>query len=287
MAGRLSALLNRRGDDLFVPLAFGLSRHIEQVVWQEFVEDPTLTTFALNAAKKSLHADGVINWFDGWLEAESAGTLCSRDNEGQVEKIEEPPSPLPTAEAVLAKLPVRSAIDVAARLCRQVDDQGIVLGYMSGPATILARVGGAADRAEHTIEIMLALAKAYLEAGVSGLLLAEEIEAAPQQRSAIEGLRPLFNLAEYYETPIVYLPRRPPAVEIATALSDMGARIAAAGGDCQILTLPVGEATADDCVALWRRESGDRRRLVLSAWDVPAHAPPQDVITIAQRLKRH
>jgi hypothetical protein len=286
MAGRLSALLNRRGDDLFVPLAFGLSRRIEQAVWQDFVEDPTLATFALSAATKSLHADGVINWFDGWLEAESAGTLCLRDNEGQVAKFEEPSS-LPTAEAILGKLPVRSAIDVAARLCRQVDDQGIVLGYMSGPATMLARVGGAADGAGRTLDIMLALAKEYFEAGVSGLLLADEIEAAPQQRSAIEALRPLFNLAEYYETPIVYLPRRPPAVEIAAALSAMGARIAAAGGDRQILTLPVGEATADDCVALWRQEAGDRRRLVLSAWDVPAHAPPQDVIAIAQRLKRH
>jgi len=290
MAARLSALLARHGEDLFVPLTFGLARRMEQASWQEFVDDPGLATFAINAARKALQADGVINWFDGWLEAESAGMPCVRDADGRVD---EPPFgavDMPSPDLVLTNPPARAALDVATRLCRQIDESGIVIGYVTGLATLAERIGGAGKSAaavERAAEIMLAMAKAYLEAGVSALLLAEEAEAPASLRPAFEALRPLFNLAEYYETPVILLPRRSPDPGIASALSGMGARIAAKGGDRQIIVLPIGDASPDVCLNDWRNGDGDRRRLVLSGWDVATDSAPEDVVAVAQQIKRH
>ena len=293
MAERLQAALQRSGPDLFIPLSFGLARRMEQASWSELVEDPGLATFAIKSAEKVFLADGAINWTDSWLEAESAGLACERDDEGRVRA---PPAPLstpPDADATLRGRPLENAIDVATRLCQQAGDHGLVIGYLTGPATATRRLFGEAPRdakaaAEAIGRIAVALSKAYCESGVSALLIVEEEPVADV--AAVDALAALFNLADYYGTMVIHVSRQPLPAAVAGSLAKQGARIVnapgATGAESGIIALPIGEASVGECAALWRagRDAG-RRRLVISDRDIPADTPPEDVIALARTIK--
>lgn len=290
MAARLPALLQRADHDLFVPVAFGLARRLEQIEWEEFAEDTGLAVFTLHSSLRTLSADGVINWFDSWLEAESAGAICERDADGRITRAAEPLASVPEADEIVKGRGVSAALEVASRLCQQTGDKGLVLGYLTGPATLHRRLHGPdrpADAASRELcaRVSIAMARAYCDAGISALLIAEEDEAADV--AAIEALAPLFNLAEYYGAPVVYLARRPVPAAVAATLVKFGAWIAdAAGGD--VITLPVGEQDAAACAQAWQAAAGSgARRMLLSGWDIPADTAPEDVIGLAQSIRNN
>ena len=131
MAARLTALLDRADRDLFVPITFSLARRLEQVEWNEIVEDTDLAVFTLHSSLRTFSAEGVINWFDSWLEAESAGLVCERDDDGRVIRPGESPGNLPDAEAIVKGTGVSAAIEIASRLCQQAGEKGLVLGYLT------------------------------------------------------------------------------------------------------------------------------------------------------------
>ena len=290
MAARLQAVLRRARHDLFVPLAFSLSRRIEQVAWGDLADDPGLGAFALKSAQKVFLADGVINWADSWLEAESVGLACKRDAEGRVAMAPAPLEAAPDTRAILQSHPVQCAIDIATSLCQQAGDQGLVFGYLTGPATVRRRLFGPVPRDARTAtdaggNIAMALARAYCEAGVSALLLAEEEPVADV--AVIEALNPMFNLADYYGAAVIYVSRQPLPAAAAAALTGLGARIAGAqDAEHEIIALPIGEASVEECAAKWRsRTVGGKPRLVVSSWDIPADAAPEDVIALAKTIK--
>jgi hypothetical protein len=291
MAARLQTVLQRSRQDLFVPLAFALSRRIEQVAWDELADDPGLGAFALKSAQKNFLADGVINWADGWLEAESVGLACKRDADGSVAVAPAPLEAAPDTQAMLQSQPVRCAIDIATRLCQQAGDQGLVFGYLTGPATVQRRLFGPLPRDARTAadasgRIAMALAKAYCEAGVSALLLAEEEPVA--DAAMIEALNPMFNLADYYGAAVIYVSRQPLPADAAAALTGLGARIAGAqDAEHEIIALPIGEASVEECAAQWRsRTVSGKPRLVVSSWDIRADTAPEDVIGVAKKIKQ-
>ncbi len=289
MAARLPALLERDGDDLFVPLTFWLSQRVEQVTWDEIVDDPALGTFTLKSAQKVFSADGVVNWFDSCLEAESAGVICTREAAGTVTKAVGSAGPHLDAQTILQGRTVQSAIEIAARLCQQSGDQGLVLGYLTGPVTVLQRLfrdpaQDAAASLATAAKVATALAKAYCEAGVSALLLAEEepvMDASP-----IEALDALFNLVDYYGTPILYLARHPLPSAVVETLTRMGATVVGADADDEIVPLPAGVASAAGWVAIrLGRRGGGKRRLVISTWDIPTDTAPEDLVAIARQIR--
>ena len=291
MAARLTALLDRADRDLFVPITFSLARRLEQVEWNEIVEDTDLAVFTLHSSLRTFSADGVINWFDSWLEAESAGAACERDEDGRVTRVGDPPAALPDAEAIVNGAGVRAAIDIASRLCQQAGEKGLVLGYLTGPATLHRRLYGpdrAADAASRELcaKVSTAIARAYCDAGISALLLGEEDQAA--DAAPVEALAALFNLAEYYGAPVVYLSRLPVTESVAASLGKLGAWIAGPAGKGEVITLPLGEADTEACIqAMQGATAGRSRRMVLSGWDVPAETAPEDVIGLAQQLRTH
>jgi hypothetical protein len=247
MAARLDTLLRRAGRDLFLPLTFRLAQRLEQVTAEEFAADPALAAFALRSAQKLFGADGTVNWFEpGFEGADSADD-----------------------SALLARPPVSVALDLARRLAADSGKDDAVLGFMTGPAR---GFGG---------KVSLALAKAYCEANVSALLLAEEAPLGRDAADHCDALAPLVNLATYYGIPVLLLPRQPPHAEILTRLRSTGVRVA--GPDSgEIITLPIGETDAIDRLARWQTGSG---RLVLSAWDIPPETAPKDVVAAGRRVR--
>jgi hypothetical protein len=286
MAERLQAALRRPGPDLFVPLCFALARRMEQAYWSEMAEDPALAAFAIKSAEKVFLADGSINWSDSWLEAESAGLNCERDDEGKLSSAPAPLTDLPDADPTLQGQPLKNAIDVAARLCQQAGEQGLVMGYLNGPATVTRRLGAEASQAKDALQasakIAVALSRAYCEAGVSALLIHEEEAVA--DIAAVEALAPVFNLAEYYGATVVYTARDPLPAVAKEWLARQRALVA--GASDEIIALPIGTASVEDCAALWRAGRVDgRRRLVISGQDIPADTAPEDVIALAKMIK--
>ncbi|HXP31555.1 MAG TPA: hypothetical protein VN832_10725 [Stellaceae bacterium] len=258
MAARLDALLRRAGRDLFLPLSFRLAQRLEQVAPEEFAADPALAAFALRSAQKLFGADGTINWFDPALESASAGA------DGV------PP------EAILKRPPLSVALDLARRLADEAGNDDLVLGYLTGPATLSRRLAF-----KHASQIPLAMAKAYCEAKVSALLLAEEAPLGPETVVHCETLAPLLNLAAYYGIPVLLLPRHRPGPAFIKRIHELGVRIARSGAGA-IVTLPIGERTPDECLAGWEKGSG---RLVLSAWDIPPETAPEDVVAVARQVQ--
>ncbi|MSQ71809.1 MAG: hypothetical protein EXR27_11060 [Betaproteobacteria bacterium] len=288
-AARLQSELRRPGPDLFVPFGFGIARRMEQIGWSELIEDPGLAAYAIKSAEKGFAADGVINWFDGWLEAESAGLECKRDAAGRVTAV---PPPLGAAEdrsglpaGLLQRQPVKTALDIAGRLCQQAGDHGLVFGYLTGPATLRARLFGgergdmAANEAAGNVAI--ALARAYCDAGVSALVVSEE--EADVDEAAVAVLAAMFNLADYYGTPVIHLSRVSLRAGAAGALAKLGGRIP--GSDPDIIALPIGTASVDQCADAWRAARTANRRLVISNGDIPAETPAEDLIVLANIIK--
>lgn len=252
MAARLDAVLRRAGRDLFLPLTFRLAQRLEQVTPEDFAGDPALAAFVLRSAQKLFEADGAVNWFDSRLESTAAD--------------EDAASP----EAFLESPSIRVALDLARRLAGDAGHDELVLGYMTGPATLPGR--GA---------LSLALAKAYCEANVSALLLAEDAPLGVAATAPCEALAPMLNLAAYYGIPVLVLARHRPDPAVVARLRSLGARVAGPDAE-EIVTLPIGERAPADCLAEWKTGRG---RLVLSAWDIPPETAPEDVVAVARQVR--
>lgn len=315
MSARLDRLLSRTGRDLFVPLSFRLSAKLEQMDWEELLEDPTYTAFALRNAQKLFRADGVVNWFDTCLEAEAAGVEVERDEMGGVVGRGDPIDSLPEAATFLQRGAIPPALDVARRLCEETRDESAVLGYLTGPRTLLAHLfgeerqrrllqagasgeeaaGGDLDALDGAVGLSLQLARAYCEVGVGALLLAEGQEAA-EDSGYLKGLEPILNLANYYDVPLLLLERHPVPSRWREQASRAGFRYvsapragspeeALADGVCPVPTEPLtGEGfSAEEWLRERRGEAGGAR-IYVSEWELPVETLPENLIDLGRSL---
>ena len=297
MSVRLDRLLTQKRRDLFVPLSFRLSAKLEQVDWEELVEDPTYAAFALRNGQKLFHADGVVNWFDTCLEAEAAGVEVERDEMGRVVRRGDPIDSLPEPASILQRGGIPAALDVARRLCEETRDEAAVLGYLTGPWTFVTHMLGEAagdDRnaLDNIVGISLQLAREYCEAGVGCLLLAEEHEAEGSRY--LRSLEPVFNLANYYDMPVMLLNRHPMSPRQREEASKAGFRYvsapdnsgqASADGACSIPTEPLtGEDFSGEGWVQERRGEGGGARIYVSEWELPVETLPENLIDMGRSL---
>lgn len=297
MSARLDRLIARKRRDLFVPLSFRLSAKLEQMDWEELVEDPTYTTFALRNGQKLFHADGVVNWFDTCLEAEAAGVEVERDEIGRVVHRGDPVDSLPDPASVLQRGEIPAALDVARRLCEETRDESAVLGYLTGPRTLLAHLLGEErhedrDALNDAVGLTLQLAREYCEAGVGCLLLAEEHDA--EDSGYLRSLEPVFNLANYYDVPLMLLNRHPLSPQQREEASQTGFRYVSAPdasgeapvvGVCPIPTGPLTgeEFSGEDWLQERRGEAGGAR-IFVSEWELPVETLPENLIDMGRSL---
>lgn len=163
-----------------------------------------------------------------------------------------------------------AALELARRLAAQTNDGEIVLGYVPGPA-------GAASL-DVAAKAALALCRAYGEAGVSALLVAEDV-SVPDAAAYAAALAPVCNLGDYYRMPVVWLSRNDAPADVVEHLCAAGAHVAAAlGGSDDLLAIDV------DASSVSRYRPG-RGRLVLSRWDVAENAEPANVTSLGRAVR--
>jgi hypothetical protein len=252
---------------LFAPLIWRLALRIEQATWSEVATAPAEAVLVLRSAQRLFKQDIHCASFDTWMEAEAAGLAIARDDLGRPASRPPVPAELAAVEDVLKAAPIASAVEVVRRLA-QDDGQVVPLATLTGSATLLARLG--ASRGDYVRQIMLGLARAYCEAGAAALLLLEE---EPDRDGAeVSRLSALFNLAEYYATPVFILSRTPVSPQGIAALEKAGAcvlapQIASRG----LIPLPPEISSASG----W---------LAMSRWELDPDTDPNDVQAWRQRL---
>lgn len=283
MAAKLDAYQSKARRDLFVPIAFTLAIRLEQATYAELADDPGFAAFTLRSTLKLFKSDGIVNWFDGWLEAEGAGATVARDELGRVAGAPAAPKSLPDAKDFVAAASVARVLDLTRRLCAETKDEALVLGTLTGPLSLAKRLAPkgktGADAVRAVAPLSLALAKEYCEAGVSALLIAE---AEPvKSAEALKPLDALLNLASYYGTPAVLLCRAPVDAAARKDITALGVRlIAAPGGGDKAHAVP-GDALGDPAGAKdWvAAQAGTRGgRLFLTDWDIAPETAPEAVM---------
>lgn len=305
MAAALDKLRKSAGRDLFLPLGFRLSLALEQVTWDEVIADPGLATFALRSGQRLLGADGLVNWFDTWLEAEGAGIAVTRDEFGDIIGADGTVDGPVDATAIVESEPVARVLEITRRLCAETGDQAAVLGCLTGGGTLLTRLLGRAraetlfgafeagsaskadrDLAEESARISVALADAYCTAGVSALVLAE---AEPVTGTAhLKPFVPLFNLAGYYGVPVIMVSRAPMDAALADRIRAAGVTHVAAAGvaDDRVRAVPRDLMADAPAAAAWLATQGGApgSRLFLTDWDLPAEAKAEAVAALAKAI---
>lgn len=307
MSAALDALASKAGRKLFLPIGFRFLLKLEQVEWDEFCADPALATFTLRAAQRLFKADGLVNWFDDWLEAEGAGANVERGALGAPSGKVSPLRDLPDRQAFAASTPVARVTEITGRLCKETGSDVAVLGYLTGPRTLFERLFGAAaarrmakalkegkprgadrEAIEAAAELSLTLAKSYCEAGCGALLLSEDEK--PGDLECLSAFSALLNLAEYYGVPVLLLCRHPLGKDAQAAARSARLPFVAwpGGGDgLQTAPLEVLMETADHAAA-WAKElpAAGESRLVVTEWEIPPAATPEAVIALRNEIVR-
>ena len=289
MAAALDKLRRNAGRPLFGPIHFRMAMAIEQLEWREMAEDAALASFTLRTAQKLFGADIVVNTFDPWLEAEAAGVPVERDSSGDVIRSGPFLTEAPDAGAVASAAQAQHAIDVCSRLSGELGDDVVSAGYLTGGVTLLHRLYGA-ERAPALIEaasrISVALANAYCEAGAGALLVAEDEPVGGADH--LGAFDALFNVARYFDVPIIWIARHPVKRGVAKAVREAGASMIAAPGEFGdgSVSAPL-ELFSDggSSVAEWLSE----RRLAagsvfITEWDLPSVTRPEAVIEIRRQI---
>jgi hypothetical protein len=301
----LDQLLARGGRHLFLPIGFRFLLRVEQVTWTEFCDDPALAAFTLRGSQRLFKADGLVNWFDSWLEVEGVGTAVERDDLGIVQGSPAPPGILPSREAFADSRPIRRSIELATRLCNETGNAASVLGYLTGIHTLLVRLfgtiearrlaralaqgsprGADKDAVEAAVGLSLVLANAYCEAGCGALLITENEPTGDQW--PLSALAPVRNLADYYGIPILLLCRHPVGEAGQQTARAAGIRhVASPGASDGLQMVPEAVLMADaERAASWARAlpPAGAPRLFLTEWEIPTSAVPEAVIALQKMI---
>lgn len=298
----LQALAAKRGGDLFVPLIFRLALRLEQVNWDEALEDAPLAAHALSSAQRLFRTDACVNWFDTGLEAEATGVKLARDSLGEISARAVAPADLPDPGAFVAAPAIAHVLAVTRQLCETTGERACVLGCLAGPATLLLRFFGAPrakrlvaaldagklaaterQRLDKAASLTVALARAYCEVGVGGLALLEE--AVPQSPALAGAFDALFNLASYYGVPVVVVSRASLSSGVCDAYAELGAGYVVAPGTQDSRVAAVAPGALSETNAFLPQPEG-AGRLVATTWEVPADTAPERLADFGARLKR-
>ncbi len=272
------AKLTQRSDRmLFAPLIWRLAMKIEQVPWCEVAGSASETAYMLRAAQRLFKHDIHCVSFDTWLEAEAIGMRVERDRFGVPVHRPGRVASWPSVSRVLQANPVVRTVETLRRLAH--DSDGIVpVAAMTAGATLQKRLHapGTADSLDYIRQILLGLTRLYCEAGAGALLLLDEEPA--DDRAVLADHAAVFNLAEYFATPVFLLSRAPVRPEAAAAAEAAGVRYLAPGRVSDgVLALP---AAGGDV-------SAGEEWIAMSAWEVDPDTDPNVVQAWRRQLVRN
>lgn len=261
---------------MFAPLIWRLALKIEQVPWSEVAESAAEAVYVLRSAQRLFRHDVHCVWFDTWLEAEAAGVSVDRDELGNLTKA---PAGMVTplgVDAVVASAPVARTVEIVRRLAEEAGN-ALPVATLTGSATLTARLGGggSTEALDYVRQVMLGLARAYCEAGAAALLVVEE-EAT--DFATLGEFAALFNLAQYYATPIFVLCRHPVAAQAIAAVRSAGACLIAPDyASPEVAALPPDAGGAH----------GNSAWIAMSRWEVDPATDPNTVQSWREVLERN
>jgi hypothetical protein len=260
-------LVPQPGRMLFAPLIWRLALKIEQATWADVTRSVSETIYILRSAQRLFKQDIYCASFDTWLEAEAAGATVERDDLGRVVNQPLPPAALPPVEALLATGSILHTLDVLGRLAQEGGD-AIPVATMTAGATLMRRLGD--GQPEYAQQLMVGLARAYCEAGAGALVLLDEEPSGDFHELA--DFAALFNLAEYYATPVIILSKCAVSADGMAAVDRAGA----------MLLTP--EESSNGVVALPPLNDSGSGWLAMSRWEVDPDADPNDVHSWRQQM---
>jgi hypothetical protein len=232
--------------------------------------------YVLRSAQRLFKQDIHCVSFDTWLEAEAAGMQIERDELGAPIGRPAPIADWPSVDSVLSADPVARTVETLRRLAQ--DPGGIVpVATMTAGATLQKRFGDASkDSVDYVRQILLGLTRLYCDGGAGALLLLDEEPS--DDPAALADYAALFNLAEYFATPVFLLSRVPVRPEIASAAHAAGIRCLTPDRASEgVIALPAdgGDAVAD---AGW---------VAMSRWEVDPETDPNVVQGWREKLLRN
>jgi Uroporphyrinogen decarboxylase (URO-D) len=215
---------------LFLPIIFSHGARIENLPLHSFLTNPTKISNALRQIRGRVRADGVTCYFDSLLEAEALGATVERAGDEGPRTLRWP-QPTPAGEfpqglrspgdaAKSGRVGV--AVEVIKRLKAIMRDDCLLMAGVSGPYTLAALLlqcsTGGSPRAQDfpapaldlATETMTAIARAFLEAGATAIILHEEelpILSGDAASDWASRLGTAINIVRFYQAlPMLLLP---------------------------------------------------------------------------------
>jgi len=224
----------RPSRPLLLPLVFSLGARLENMPLRAFLSNPTKIAGALRQLRGALALDGVVCYFDPYLELEALGGEVEWHADGASRTLRAGSTDLDTLrEGVpspgeigqLGRIPV--ACEVVRRLKVMLPGEPALAVSVSGPRALAAQLTGEAqagesvyeDAADFAAEVVVALCKSFLDAGASVIFLREEVGAIQDPQRWADLLNPIVNVIRFYEALPVLLPANPSGGPVPIAAS--------------------------------------------------------------------
>lgn len=275
--------LEARSDRvLFAPLIWRLAMKTEQVPWSDVAASATEAVYMLRSAQRLFKQDIHCVSFDTWMEAEAAGMRIERDDLGMPIGRPAPIADLRSVENVLSAEPIARTVEILRRLALEPVPGIVPVATMTAGATLHKRLSGdansqsaAGDRLDYIRQVMLGLTRLYCEAGAGALLLLEEEPS--DDLAELTGLAALFNLAEYFATPVFLLSRQPIKPDGLSIVSSLGAKYLTSNDAADgIVPLPPADGEVD----------AGNGWLAMSRWEIDPGTDPNTLQHWRQSLGR-
>ena len=219
---------------LLLPIVFSLGARLENVPLRAFLSNPTKIAGALRQLRGALALDGVVCYFDPYLEVEALGGEVQWYADGASRTLragstdldtlrERVPSPGEIGQ--FGRIPV--ACEVVRRLKVMLPGEPALAVSVSGPRALAAQLTGEApgesvfeEATEFAAEVALALCKSFLDAGASVIFLREDAGAIRDPQCWADLLNPIVNVIRFYEALPVLLPASASAGDVPIAASE-------------------------------------------------------------------
>jgi hypothetical protein len=220
---------------LLLPIVFSLGARLENVPLRAFLSNPTKIAGALRQLRGALALDGVICYFDPYLEVEALGGEVQWHADGASRTLRAGSTgfdtlrerwPSPGEIGQLGRVSV--AGEVVRRLKVMLPGEPALAVSVSGPRAVVAQLTGKApggesvseEAMEFAAEAAVALCKSFLDAGANVIFLREEVGAIQDWQRWADSLNPIVNVIRFYEALPVLLPANPSGGPVPIAASE-------------------------------------------------------------------
>ena len=180
-----------------------------------------------------------------------------------------------------AGLPSDAVLALTRRLVEEMGEQTSVLGTIGAPSAL-----SGTRPVDEAARLTAAAVDALCGAGIAALVM---LEAAKDPDPTLFGeFDAAFNLAAYYQVPVLYLARHAQGAGLLDAARTAGARWAVGPGDADgaAASAPLDLLNRDAAAAsAWAGGLPAGVRLYVSSWEIPGETPVEAVAALRGALR--